>query len=67
MKVKKIKCDVCGKVIKEEHPTRLAMQNYRVRSHYSSYQTEQIFDVCKDCVDKVKSMLGGCENEKISN
>lgn len=63
MKVNKIRCDVCGKVIKEDHPTRFAMQNHKERTRYAAYVTEQKFDVCKDCINTVKEMFNA--NEKV--
>lgn len=53
----KNKCSMCGKNIKEEHPTRIMLQNFHTRTYYSAYKNEQQYYLCSKCVIALKQIL----------
>lgn len=55
-------CDVCG--ISEQKPTtRIAIQLYTTANGYPQYKTEDKWDVCKNCGQKINDFILGLRNE----
>ena len=72
MKINKHICDICGNEIQEEHPLRLAVQEYTVTESEKwngkkitnkSYKNCSIYDICSKCATYMPNLLKGLNDK----
>ena len=50
-------CALCGETIEKEHPIRLTIQSYKVRSRFSGYAPSKTHHLCEMCEYVLEGML----------
>lgn len=74
MKIEKHVCDVCGEVIQDAHPLRLAVQEYVATEKESwngkiktskSYKNCSVYDICNKCATYMPKLLKNLRDNEI--
>ena len=65
MRINKIVCDRCGKVIPEENLLKLRIVTREANRGICNYRTKKEYDICEECQDDIEEILiGGKDADK---